>query len=316
MTLSTGQRNESISNRWESGVNQLYVGCRDVFAQFSGPTYDIADTVINSFKIYVDQLGSLTNCNSTLLSMRSAEILDAISLLSKLGKSRSNILHEFDKGVVKVSSSYRKIVLNLSNIFGRLITHTVNEAITDLEKSFIGIIKQYQSWEEQTESKLQYCANIDFEHVMKSAQLLTNTISLIAETVLNDTGRVTTTNETYEAIAVLILILNHLILCVEGVNVIIGSELDAESQGISDFLLSCLLSLYPFIHGMTQSVSSITYDVAKSVRVLLTSLVDLTRSLNEILGNLLGVLKGVAKFTVGQIKKNLVNLTPIKKLYD
>lgn len=50
------------------------------------------------------------------------------------------------------------------------------------------------------------CRELDFKRIMNSAQHLANIISLIVDTALNNSSCETITNDTYEAIAILVCI--------------------------------------------------------------------------------------------------------------
>lgn len=298
----TTVQNESICNGWERGVHQCYTQCAKVLGRFPDTTYKIGETVITSFKTYTDELGSLTKCNSTFLSKRSTSTLEAISLLSKLGKSSSYLLFQFGKVLPKVSSAFRNIVTNLSGSIGELV-QPVNEVISEVERSLNKILKQFQN--RFVEQKQERCEKIDFEESIKCAQLLTNTIALIAETALSDSDCITFANEAYEAISILTFILNLYLIAVQGSNANIATVQLSESKNISPFLNSCFKSMDPLIGGIAKAMTSITFDVAKSMREFLSSFVDLTHSLNESLYELFGPFEG-ATITVAQIKKNLV----------
>lgn len=297
------QKNESNCNGWEKGIHDVYTGCAKVLKRFPSSTFDIGETVIPSFKMYSDELGSLTKCNSTFVSTRSTATLQAISLLAKLGKSPSYLLFQYCKALPKVSSALRSIVTNLSESIGELV-QPVNEVITGVEGSLNKMLKQFQN--RFVERQHERCEKIDFEESVKSAQLLTNTVALIAETALNDSDCVTYANEAYEAISVLIFIVNLYLIGVQGSNANIATVLYTESAtSISPSLNSCFKAMDPLIGGIAEAISLITFDIAKSLREFLTKFVDLTYNLNESLEEALGPFKGV-KISVGQIKKNLV----------
>lgn len=288
----------SCDNGWEKGVQECYTECAKVMERFPDQTLTIGETVITSFKTYADELASLTKCNSTFLSTRSTATLETLSLLSKMGKSPSYLLFQFGKVLPKVSSAFRVIVTNLSGSIGELV-QPIHDVITTVESSLSNVLKQFQN------RFVERCEEIDFEGTVRGAQLFTNTVALIAETALNDCDCVTLANEAYEAIAVLTFILNLYLIAVQGSNVNIATVLYSESKTISPFLKSCFKAFDPLIGGIAKAISSITFDVAKSMREFLSSFVHLTYSLNEALDDILGPFDG-SKITVAQIKKNLV----------
>lgn len=295
-------RNESSCNAWEKGIQECYTESAKVLSRFPAPTYDIGDTIITSFRTYTDKLGSLTKCNSTFLSTRSTSTLEALSLLSKMGKSPSYLLFQFGKALPKVSSAFRSIITNLSRSIGALV-QPVNEVLTNVENSINNILKQFQN--RFATSKRGEHEPIDFEESVKCARLFVNTIALIAETALNDCDCVTYANEAYEAIAILTFILNLYLIAAQGCNVSIATVLLSESKNVTPSLNSLFDAMDPLIGGVAKALSSITFDVPKSMRRFLSYFVDLTYTLNESLDELFGPCQGV-KLTVAQIKKNLV----------
>lgn len=274
-----------------------------MFKNYPGMTNAIGENVMTSFKTYTDKLISWTMCNSTILSTRSVAILDAMTLLSSVGKSASYIVNENAKATPSLVSAYTKIVSDLSDNVGVYLTRSVNDVIVEMGELFENISKQFQDRFVQRNDEEE---KINFKAMMKSAQLLANTIGLIAETALNDCDCATISNDTYDAVAVLIFVLNDFFLSVQGIHVSIAAVVHSESSGISDFLHSSLLSLDPFIRGVGDAIGSMTMDTTRSVRELLTSVVNLLCALNESMDNLLGPSNG-AKINVTRIKKNLLS---------
>lgn len=296
------KKEECSCKDWQKGVNQLQEGSAKVFKNYPGVTNAIGETIITSFKIYSDRLISWTVCNSTILSTSSISILQALSLLSTVGKSASYIVNENAKATPSLVSAYMNIVSELSNHIGALV-HPINDVIIDLGRLSEEISKQFQSRFVGRESD--NVEKINFQGIMKCGQLMANTIGLIAETALDDCGCVTIPNDTFDAIAILIILLNDNLMGIQYIIVSIAAVLHSESSGISEFLHSSLLTLDPFIQDVGDVIASMTLDINQSVRVLLTKVVSYLYPLNEALDNLLGPSEG-AKITVAQIKMNLL----------
>lgn len=246
---------------------------------------------------------SLTKCNSTILSTRSASVLNVLSELSTLGISPSSIVFKFHALLPKLLSAHRQIVTDLSLFIGEM-TNIVNEALINFEKTYSNVLQQFKN--RFVERRLGRCAKIDFEEIMKCTQLLTNTMALIAETAINDCGCATIANDTYDAIVILNMILIHLYLAVQGINVTIGTVLYSEKDGTTDMLHSRLLLWDPFIHSIADNITSMTNDIPRSVRKLLKSFVRQTSVLNGRLTSLLG--SSQVKINKAQIKRNLLRL--------
>lgn len=245
---------------------------------------------------------SWTTCNSTILSTRSIAILQAFTLLSTSGKSASYLVNENAKATPSLVPAYTKIVSELSYNIGQLI-YPINDIIVHVGKLFDVITKEFQN--RFVERNVGNDEKINFKPLMKCAELLTNTIGLIAETALYDCDSATISDDTYDAIAILICILNDCFLSIQGIMVSMAAVLLSESSELSDFLQSCLHSLNPFIRGVGDAIASMTLDNNPSVRVLLTKVVSLMCPLNEAFDSLLGPSDG-AKINVGQIKLNLL----------
>lgn len=287
----------SCTPDWVEGVQEYYDGTADAAKNFpSGPPLDLADTVMTSFKNFLPKLVSFGDSNSTVLSSSSTAILGALSKLNKLAFSPNTIIEEFDKVLSDLVETYKEVVSNLSNIIGEL-TCSINHAMSDLECSLKQYIQEFLQSDILGRKK-----EVDFEPVMKSVQRLTNTIASIAEITLNKCELATP--DVQDALAVLSLILDHLSICVQGINVCSQAILYEQKCEVPVVLRVCFVSMDVFITGITDSVASITFPIADSITVLLRNLVKLTNSLNASLNNLFGFVEGVT-LTVGQITKNL-----------
>ncbi len=265
---------------WKQRIDRIKNECVEVFHTLDdGPIADISSTLMDSFKIYTDQLETLTKSDSAILSSNAVKILDGIASLSKSASSPSNVLLEFGDEVANLSSTYSGIVSELSCHLPKL-TRIINDIIIAIGNLFVELVKHFRNWLTETDPirKAELLNNIDLEPIMKNAQRLTNTATTIASIVLINP---TTNNDTYEAKLVLTLIVYHVTLMIEGVNALLTSEIHTATQTISNFEHAYLLSLHPFVQGMTDTISTITDDVKESVKVLSTSLAGFNQSLNR-----------------------------------
>ncbi|KAJ6649123.1 hypothetical protein Bhyg_04356 [Pseudolycoriella hygida] len=295
------EKKECICKDWHKGVEQIHEGWSKVFKKYHGLTYTMGDTVMKSFRIYTDKLTSWTTCNSTILSSRSISILQAMTLLSASGKSASYLVKENEEAMDSLVEAYTKIVSELSDYVGALTT-PINNAITEMANLMVTITKQFRN--RFVKRKGSVDAPINFEAMIQSTQVLANTIGLMTETILDDCGCLTIPNETYDAVAILIFILNDCCIYVQSLFVSMTDVLYPDSSAISESLHKFLLSLDAFIQGVADVIDSMTNDLNKSVRILMVRVVDLLLPLNEANDNLMGPLAG-AKITVGQIRRNL-----------
>lgn len=210
-------------------------------------------------------------------------------------------MNECVKSIPSSMSAYRKIVSSLSNNIGELV-HPINDGFEDLERLWQDVTKQFQNRHRISGNE----ETIDFKEIMKCGQQLANTIGLIAESVLDDCGCVTISNDTFDSIALLIIMLNDCLVGIQFLIISMASTLHSES-GIPDFLHSSLLSLDPFVQDVGDAIMSMTTDINRSVRVLLTKVVGLLSPLNKALNSLLGGLSKVVKVTAGQIQNILTS---------
>lgn len=218
--------------------------------------------------------------------------------------SAITLINETAKTIQRSMALCLKVVSKLSDNIGGLV-HPISDGLVDLGNMWAKIVKQFQN--RFVERKRGNDENIDFKGIMECGQRMANMIGLIAETALDDCGRVTIPNDTFDAIAVLIIILNDCFVGIQFLIVSMASVLHSESFGISDFLHSSLLTLDSFIKDVGHAIISMTTDINRSVRFLLTKVVSLLSPLNAALDNLLGLGK-IAKNTIGLIKKNLLKL--------
>lgn len=211
-------------------AQQTLEGCAKVFKSYRGPTKDLGETVITSYETYIQILKSWNQSNSTILSTSSTDILKAIGLLSNAGGvSVSYLLNKNSKATPDLVSAYTKIVSNLSTHIGKL-TDPINEALNDFGHLIVENTRQFQ------DRFVEHKTEAEFKAIMKCRQLRANTTGLIVETPLNDCGCVTIVNDTNEALAVLVYVLNDSFLSIQGIIVSMASVLYSESDGISDFL--------------------------------------------------------------------------------
>lgn len=259
-------------------------------------------TVIGSFKSLTDRAVFYTGSNSSFISSRSIAVLEAISVLDKLGKSPSYLLYQFHKALPHMSMKFRGITTNLSDAIGEL-NRPVNKAISACETSMTDLLKYFQNRlvnQNQNQNRIE----IYIKSCLKSARYLTNTIALIADTALNNCDSFTIHNDVFEAICIIIWTSLHYILSIQGTIANIGTVLDAETTDLSDSLDLCLQSMDPIIDGIGDAVAYMTLDVQKSCRELSAKWVELTPALNEAMESELGAFTGT-KITVSQIIKNL-----------
>lgn len=283
---------------WKKGVKDCRDGVKTVVKTFPQPTYDIGESILQSFYTQTDNLQNLTTSTSPILSSRAVTILEALSLLSKVDRSAKNLLYQLKKVYPAKSAAYCGIATKLSEFIGKL-DNPINKVIEAVAKSIIDCINQFNS--RFIQRKHDRCEKIDFKQMVKSARLNTNTIAFIAETALKNNSFA---DEAYEAIAVVSLISNLLILSVHGTNANMGSVLHAEKSDISPFLHECFVALDPEVQDLTQSIASASFDGVANIKEYLRNFVKIVYSYNPSLEKLLGPFEGV-EISVEEVNNNL-----------
>lgn len=295
---------KKVENKcYERNVQKCFEGAASVAETYPGPTYQVGEKLITSWKTLIDKLGILSKSNSTTLSLGSTQLLKAISLLKNFGKSPTNLLDEWAKAMPKYLEARKNIVSDLSGSIGVLSQH-INEAMTNVASDTIEIVNQFNN---HLEGNSDQCKNIDYKPLIKSTQILTNVIALIAETFLDLCGLKT---DVYEAIYIVTLVLNSNVIGGMGTYTNIAAVLYSESvlAGISEILNNCLKSLTQLVQGMANSINSMTSTA--DIADLLKDFVELTIKFNDQLYSFgLGFCnedrnKSV-KLTVNEIKQQL-----------
>lgn len=289
------KKNEACS--WKKGVQEYYDGCRKVAMNFRGPTYILADNVMNSFEIYLTKLIYLSNSNSTLLTSSTTAILQSLSKLNKLKKSALDVIKEANEVVLKLVEEFNDITSKLSNTIGEL-ADSFNDALNDLGCSLSTFLNEFLR-----SGITGYIKKVDYEPVLRQCQKLLNTVALIAETLLNECGFAT--HDVYEAVTVLSLICVYFVLVVQGMNSCFQNVLYEQKLTISQNIESCSMSMDYIVLEATQSLASVTYPFNQSIKGLLTKIVNITIFINTMFKNVLGLFEGVP-ISVGQITQNLL----------
>ncbi|KAG4079931.1 hypothetical protein HA402_006243 [Bradysia odoriphaga] len=284
---------------WRKGVQDCRVGVERVVRKFPQPTFDFGQSILASFNAQIDSLQDLTNHTSPILANRSTNILEALSLLSKIDNTPTNLLYQVEKTLSSKTSAYHSLVGNLTEIIGEL-DKPVNNVITGVQDSIATCFKQFNkrfSIRRQDRSE-----KIDFKDMVKSARLNMFTISFIAETALKSVERFST--ESFEAIAILTFISNLQVLATHGVNANMGTVLVSETDNVSPVLRLCFEALDPLVGEITKLVSSSTFGSVDKTKSYLADFVKIIDSYEGRLANLLGPFEGVS-ITEAKVNDNL-----------
>lgn len=157
------------------------------------------------------KLETSTKSASLIISSKSTAILETISLMSEVGTSPTVILSGFNDVLHTVAGEYKKIILSLKQYIG-VKTPTVIDAICDLECSLYTIMSDYRNAAVLNLGD----EDIDYKPVLKSIQNLTNAVACITESALQNCKN---EKDVRDALYVLVLILDHLLIIGHATNV-------------------------------------------------------------------------------------------------
>lgn len=251
---------------------------------------------MKAFEVYLSKLIYFANSNSTVLTSSSTSILEALSKCNKLETSGYVIIAEFNKTASGVVKDFTVIVSQLFDIIGEL-TYPVNNALNDFDCKMKRFTTEFLNVADGLVKE------VDYEPVIKESQVFVNTVAFIAETLLNECK--SATDDVYEAVTVLSLILSYVVIVTQGINCCAQSVWYEQKCVIPENVEKCSVTLEYLVAEVAQSVAAVTFPFIDSITPLLTSLVNLTMFLNSIFKDIFGLFTGVA-ITSGQITKNLL----------
>ncbi|KAG4065094.1 hypothetical protein HA402_007491 [Bradysia odoriphaga] len=289
-------KKECSCDDWQDGVLKYYEGCTNTSKKYPGPTNQ-AEPVMSSFEIFLNKLLDLTTVNSTILSLSSTAILDAMSKLSKMGGSYGNLFRESTNTLPQLTDDLKTIVSNQTENVGPLITNLMNDAITDLEQSILHYAFLFRKCGAEHFGN-DLAKELNYEPITKHTQVLMNMIALIAETSINDCNL--GTPKIFESLAVITLISNWYFIGAHSINVVTQAMLHARSQSIPDKLYVSLTTMAPLLRNMADVIDSIDRALNDDLEQVLERLVNFTIDLNSKLSDICGPFDGVAT-DVGQI---------------
>lgn len=281
---------------WIEGVQAYYNGVRKASWNFRGPSKDLADAAVNSLADYMKKLIFFANSNSTVLNSSSKAMLESLSKCSKVGSSDFTIIDEFDKVLLGIVQDFTVIVSKLSPIIGEL-TCPFNKALNNFGCTQTRFMDEFLMCYVGGSVK-----RIDYAPVIEESQVLTNTVALIADTLLNECK--SATQDVYEAVTVLTLILDFVLIVTQGIDSCAQSVTYEEESVVPEKVEICSVTLVYLVVEVTQSITAVTFPFVDSITTLLTNLVNITIQLNATLKDIFGLFKGV-EITVEQITKNL-----------
>lgn len=282
-------------------MDDVYNQCSNVLRTFPKPTFRVAQNMLEAFGTTSQKLEIIANFDNTtsILPERAVLLLYNFRLLNKLKDTPEKIIIEFDKALPKIAAGLRKIVSSLQCSIGKL-TDYINDGIKCVERSLKHLLDEFLKSNGVeiviTDKKS------NFEPVIKCLQKLANTIASIAEAILNDSSLAT--NDVLESMTILTLILAHCFVFVQGTKSTMGTVIHSRKKFIPKALNECLHSVDPLLVGFIDSIRLVTDVSAKTVRVLLKSVVNLITLLDATLKEVFGFVKGVT-LTVEKITKHL-----------
>lgn len=280
------------------GLQIYHDDIEETFATFPpGELLDNAAEMTAMFEEYLTTLVNLTESKSKILSWGSTKIVKVLSTVRLPENTAEGVIDEFLRVLPRLMNTYRGISSGLTRILGD-VTHAVNEAMTDLEIAFTDYTLDFLDGNDNGVR-----VKVDYEPVTARVQTLTNTISRIGESIMNEPQLATPA--TQDAVTVLTLVLGHIMICFHGLSgcsqaMLIEQELEPPvAVGV------CFQGLGDFAYGMTGSIVNLRNPNANSATRLVSKLVAQTKNLNALLKNRLGMIDNVCA-TVGQISQSLL----------
>lgn len=265
--------------------------------KFPDPTKALGDSIWQSFYTQTENLKTLTNSSSTVLSSNAVSILEALSLLSRVSSTPSYLLYQLKKVYAAKADAYGKIVTSLSDYIGELDA-PINQTIDGNKYSLLGCLKQFDN--RYTQRRQDRCEKIDFKQTIKSIRLHINTVAFIADIAVDGTFA----DQVYEALTIIALISNLLLLSIHGANANMASILHSETTDISPTLQNCLETLDPITKDMTVAISSASYVNVRGLEEFLENFVKLVNRYDPLLDDIVGQFEG-GNVSVAEVNRNL-----------
>lgn len=273
---------------------------------FPTSTFGIAQNMLQAFQVYSVKLQAFANYdNSTILSNGAHMLLNNLGLLHFLKDTPENMLLQFVIVLPRISAELRQIISYQWSI-GKL-TVNLNNDIKNLERSLNVLVKNYLK---NDVTILAQGRKSDFEPTMKCLQKLSNTIAVISETILIDPDYAT--NEAFESMTLMSIILTHCSVMVQGVKSTLASLIHSKTNQVPHILNSYLHSADSLIVGLTDSIRSLVNITVSTLRGLLGNVVGINTLLNNTLKNVLGLTTGTilnAKKVVDNLAGGISHLT-------
>lgn len=259
---------------------------------------------MSAFEVFLSKLLDLTEVNSKILSLSTTAILDAMSKLSKLGGTYGNLFKEATKALPQLSDDLKKIISNLSQNVGELITNLVNDAITDVERSILHFAFLFEKCGVEHFGN-DLAQSLNYEPITKYTQVLMNLIALVVETSIYDCNLATP--KILESLAVITLISNYYFIGAQSFNVVSNALLHEQDQSIPDKLYVSLTTMKPLLQDMADVIDAI--DKSTNLEQVFKRFVNFTVAFNTKLSNSFGCFDGVPMTNVGQITVMLLEAT-------
>lgn len=278
-----------------AGVQEFYTRTRTVTWKFRGPSYNLADNAVTSLENFLTKLIFLASTNATVLTDSSTSILETMSK-RKVGKSSLLILISYEQAFANIVKNFKEIVSKFSEFIGKLAS-TFNDVLIRLSCVLSNFMKRFLKC-----TTLQCKVELDYTRVIRQYQRLMNTLAIIAETLINKCDDAAT-HRAYQAVTILSIIFNYFTMTVQGINTCVQDIIFEESGTIAVNIRSLSESMQYVVIEITQAVSRISFPFTKTIKELLTHLVNMTMAFNTSVKGILGVFRGVA-ITAGEISQN------------
>lgn len=196
---------------WIDGLQKYLDDLSKIFDAFPAKFSAQSRLVKPALAQYLAKVTEASNSKSKILSSGAHGIAEALSHVNIVEYNVQGILNEFVRILPNVMNQYREVVTNLTTTLGSDLVTEVNNALSDIESSFIQYTKKFN-----TGGVNGLKIKIDYEPVMESSRTLTQTISLKRGVSLRLDQLANP--EVQDAMVVLNLVLEHVMLMTLGLN--------------------------------------------------------------------------------------------------
>lgn len=196
---------------WLEGVQRYYTDAIASFGSFPSGASVEADLVTSTFQALLTKLVDFSNSKSVILSTGATVILEAFSHVKMYDHRAQGIINEFYRVLPILMKAYRGAAKDLTPILGSELVNAVNNDLGNLQCAFELYVEEFNAGDGKGRK-----IKVNYEPVLKRVQKLEDTITLNGDVRLSK--QQLADPNVQDALVILSLILDHLIICTHGLN--------------------------------------------------------------------------------------------------